>query len=114
VNRTPLKHTGKVGLRRANGMKQSAPIVCERVGGRWLGWDAPVRCDGALCELCGQSKDLAMCHIQGRGQQGNEDPANLAVLCPKCHDTLDHADHDTREQLRERLRERNEDHSRIP
>jgi hypothetical protein len=105
-----VKSRGKVSVRRAKGMKAAAPIVCERAGGRWMGWDAPIRCVDARCERCGKydswAEPLAMCHIQGRGRQGDESPENLAVLCPSCHDLLDHGDADVREALRDKLREK--------
>ena len=117
MKQAPIKHLGKVGLRRAKGMKQSAPIVCERAGGHWNG----KYCEGATCEgwlpvrdmdgkirawiKCpGMASDTA--HITSRAQGGDEDPSNLAALCRTCHNTLDHADHDTREQLRTKLQER--------
>jgi hypothetical protein len=101
-----MRQVGKVGLRRAKGMKRAAPIVCERAGGRWCGFDGD-KCVGSQCELCGKyGWWYPLAHIQGRGVGGHEEPWNLANLCLSCHNTLDHADHDTREQLREKLREK--------
>ena len=96
-----MKRTGKVGKRRAKGMKAAAPVVCERAGGRWNGR----YCEGAQCELCGrQASDMA--HVISRAQGGDESLDNLAALCRECHNMLDGGDSETRERLREELRER--------
>ena len=54
MNRTPMKHRGKVTARRERGMKDSAPVVCARAGGSWCGWSGE-RCVGAQCEDCGRA-----------------------------------------------------------
>jgi len=107
MKKSPIKKVGKVGKETAKGMKKTAPVVCERAGGMWCGWDAPVRCEGATCEwpTCGGTHDLEMCHIIGRGQQGDETPENIAVLCLTHHNELDHASEARREEMRGVLQE---------
>ena len=102
-----MRQIGKVGARRAKGMKESAPTVCERAGGIWYGWTGE-RCVGATCEApgCGETKDLAMCHIEGRGQQGDDTPENIVVLCQRHHRILDGDDKEERRKLREEYRGR--------
>lgn len=94
-----MRQVGKVGLRRAKGMKKAYPIVCERAGGIWNGR----YCEGARCELCGlRATDTA--HIQSRAQGGDESPENLVALCRRCHNLMDHGDAETRENMREKAR----------
>jgi hypothetical protein len=95
-----MRQVGKVGQRRAKGLRKAAPVVCARAGGTWYGWTGE-RCVGATCEApgCGETKGLAMCHIQGRGQQGNDTPENIVVLCPLHHAILDGGDREERAKL---------------
>ena len=102
-----MRQVGKVGARRAKGMRRSAPVVCARAGGTWYGWTGD-RCVGATCEApgCGETKGLAMCHIEGRGQQGDDTPGNIVVLCQRHHRILDGDDKEERRKLREEYRGR--------
>ena len=93
-----MRQVGKVGQRRAKGLKKVAPIICERAGGFWAGESG---CIGAHCEVCGRAGVvLQMAHIRSRAQCGNEDVTNLILLCQECHYTMDNGDAETREQMR--------------
>ena len=96
-----MNQVGKVGKRRAKGMKAAYPIVCARAGGVWNG----TYCEHAHCELCGRGGVvLETAHIQGRWDQGNEDVSNLIALCHSCHTAMDEGNAETRERLMARAR----------
>ena len=118
MKQTPIKPRGKRSREREKGMRDAAPTVCRRAGGEWCGWTGE-RCVNARCEMvgedgvrCMETRGLEMCHIQGRGQQGDESPENIIVMCQAHHHVLDHGPADVREAMRERARrivnERNE------
>ena len=110
MNRTPIKHRGKVTAHRERGMKDSAPVVCARAGGSWCGWSGD-RCVGAQCEMVDEKGVRCqnygwwypLAHIIGRGQCGHEEPWNLANLCLVCHDRFDHGTAEERAATREKL-----------
>jgi len=119
MRRTQLKSKGKRSRERERGMRDAAPIVCNRAGGEWCGWTGE-RCVGAQCEMVdtngAQCENYGwwypLAHIQGRGVGGREKPENLMNLCLSCHNELDNGDNDVREAMREKLlqvvKERNE------
>jgi len=101
MKKSPIKKVGKVGARRAKGMKKAYPIICERAGGVWNG----SYCEHAHCELCGRGGvELETAHIKGRWDQGDERVANLIALCGDCHIAMDEGDDETRERMMERAR----------
>ena len=79
-----MRQVGKVGQRRAKGLKKAAPIVCERAGGWWAGGESG--CIGAHCEVCGRAGWYQLAHVDERSQGGDESPENLLNACPTCHD----------------------------
>ena len=119
MRRTQLKSKGKRSRERERGMRDAAPIVCNRAGGEWCGRTGE-RCVGAQCEMVDENGVrcnnygwwFPLAHIQGRGVGGREKPENLMNLCLSCHDLMDHGPADVREAMRERARrivsERNE------
>jgi len=101
VKRSPIRQIGRIGKRRAKGLKAAVPIVCERAGGYWNGY----YCEHAHCELCRRTGYLETAHITSRAQGGDESPENLIALCCDCHELMDSADAETREKTRQRARE---------
>jgi hypothetical protein len=88
-----MRQVGKVGQRRAKGLRRAAPIVCERAMGRWYGWPPGGEgCVGSVCEICGRAGWWPLAHIDERSQGGDESPENLLNACPHCHDHAKYAD----------------------
>ena len=114
MKRNPIKKVGKNA--RGKELRDITPYLCERAGGMWCGWTAPVKCNGATCEWpdCCESQGLERAHINGRKSKKDDNVWNLAILCKAHHDELDHGTEKRREYMRETLtklvRERNEAH----
>ncbi len=73
--KTPLRRVGKVGRRRAAGMRAAKAAVLERSGGRCEAMFAPD------CRHVGE----CLHHIVRRSQGGDESLANLIHSCHACH-----------------------------
>jgi len=57
-------------------------------GYTWRQISARARTVMRECESCGTVNDLTVHHILPLSQGGTHDPANLAVLCRRCHARL--------------------------
>ena len=110
MKRTRINPRGKRSQETSKSMDADTPYLCDRAGGTWMGWKAPVKCVGAQCEWCGKfGDDHARAHIMGRGRQGKDDRTNLAILCQECHDLLDNEKVDgMREELLRIVKSKNE------
>lgn len=109
-----LGHSGRAG---ANSPSRSASSdrICRFCGQRFInqGWHMENACpgpdpkparrivdgtaepldrgpvDGNYCPVCGEfTLEWHRHHVVGRGQGGDDVPANLVWLCPGCHDRL--------------------------
>lgn len=75
MKRTPIRRVGKVGRRRAAGMRAAKPVVLERSGGRCEAMFSPA------CRLVGE----CLHHVKPRSRGGDDSPENLIHSCHACH-----------------------------
>lgn len=53
-------------------------------------YQVAIRRRDGCCRVCGQGRDTHVHHIVFRSQGGDDDHANLILLCGSCHNTLAH------------------------